>query len=89
MAHYLRIIETTAECEGCSEEITPGIVGLTDEIHPDQLDPLCKRCLISQDRRLAMIMIATFAGMPLEQMDEVIRRSLRLPEFAEWVDRLS
>ncbi len=87
MAHYLRIIETTAECEGCAAVLGPGLIGLTDEIHPDQLAPLCKRCLISQDRRLGMIMIATFAGMPLEQMDEVIRRSLRLPEFAEWADR--
>ncbi len=88
MAHYLTITEIATECEGCAAELGPGLIGLTDDIHPDQLAPICKRCLISQDRRLGMAWVASIAGLDLDDtFDRVIERLLELPEFAQWADR--
>ena len=86
MAVYLTVSEVPLEFEGCGEQLRPGVIGLTDEIHgPDgKLEPQCKGCTLAQDRRLGLVMIATFAGMPLELMDEKVSETLKLPEFAEW-----
>ncbi len=85
MAHYLTIVEIATECEGCAVALSPGLIGLTDEIHGSgQLAPLCRRCVIALDRRLGMAWIASIAGLDLDTFDRIVERLLELPEFAQW-----
>lgn len=85
MACFLAVIEKPTECEGCGDPLPPGYIGLTDEIHgPEKLAPQCRGCTLAQDRRLGMVLIGTFAGLPLEQVDEIIEKTFKTPEFAKW-----
>ncbi len=54
MANYITISRVATECEGCGRQLTPGVIGLTDEIHgPDhRLDPQCPDCFGSLDADL-------------------------------------
>ena len=80
MACYLVVCETESACEGCGLELKPGLIGLTDEI-TGRFVPQCRRCLFSLDRRLAVVLVCTIAGVPLEVFDQLTAELLERPEI--------
>ncbi len=62
MACYLSFSEIERECQGCSHEIPPGLVGWTDELLPGRLLAVCKHCLDGLDHRLRGVQKIVTAG---------------------------
>ncbi len=55
MASYLAIIEEERKCEGCQQQVGPGLAGFTDEIGPGKIVPICGACFHSRDPRLYVV----------------------------------
>ena len=52
LACYLSFSDVETECEGCAEEIPPGLTGWTDDLLPGRLVAVCPLCLDGLDPRL-------------------------------------
>ncbi len=55
MAVYLTFAGRGAECAGCTNEIRHGLVGWSDEITGERLQPFCRTCVESLDPKLAAV----------------------------------
>ncbi|MCP3959113.1 MAG: hypothetical protein GY719_14780 [bacterium] len=55
MPYYLMMSGALAECSACSERMPAGLVAVTDEIERPEggMAPLCDRCLVTTEPRLA------------------------------------
>ncbi len=60
MACYLTFSADRTECEACAVAMSPGVVGVTDEIQADRrLDVVCSKCLESLDSELLAFWFAS------------------------------
>ncbi len=57
MATYLRFFEQARECAGCGLPAGPGVGGVTEDMLPGRLLPVCTTCLHSLDERLWRVVI--------------------------------
>ena len=74
MACFLSFIDVELECSGCCRPVRPGLIGMTDELGPAPLAPVCPSCLNGLDRRLygAQRMVAAARDLlDVEQADRV------------------
>ena len=74
MARFLIVSEIGRECGGCTTDVGPGLIALTDEVLDDKLVAQCPRCLSSLDPLLAAAWqaIPDHGAMPaLEQLPPV------------------
>ena len=74
VARSLIVSEIARECEGCTRDVGPGMIAITDEVVGDKLVAQCVRCLSSLDPLLAAAWqaIPEHAEMPaLEQLPPV------------------
>ena len=68
MAVYLTFAGRGSECAGCANEIRRALVGWSDEITGDRLQPFCRTCIESLDPKLAAVQrIVSEAGEDLLQ----------------------
>ncbi len=60
MSCYLTFSADRTECEACGLSMSPGVVGVTDEIQADRrLDVVCPSCLESLDAELVRFWFAS------------------------------
>ncbi len=59
MATYLRYFERARECAGCGLSVGPGAAGVTQDVLPGQMVPVCAARLHSLDQRLWRLVISS------------------------------
>ncbi len=77
MACFLSFTDVELECSGCCRPVRPGLIGMTDELGPAPLAPICPCCLNGLDRRLfgaQRIVAAARELLDVEQADPVAAR---------------
>ncbi len=71
MASYLAIIDEEQQCPDCAQPVGPGLVGVTDEIGPGKIMPVCGTCFHGLDPRLYVILrLSRGYTRPLKHMLE-------------------